>query len=37
MEQYRQACPGVQLVYNPLGSGAGVAQVQRGATAFGGT
>ncbi len=37
MEQYQQACPGVQLVYDPLGSGAGVAQFQRGATAFGGT
>ncbi|MFJ5933602.1 phosphate ABC transporter substrate-binding protein PstS [Streptomyces sp. NPDC093071] len=37
MNQYQQACPGVQLVYNPLGSGAGVAQFQRGATTFGGT
>ncbi|MEU8678599.1 phosphate ABC transporter substrate-binding protein PstS [Streptomyces sp. NPDC048560] len=37
MEQYRLACPDVQLVYNPVGSGAGVAQFQRGASAFGGT
>ncbi|MET9956259.1 phosphate ABC transporter substrate-binding protein PstS [Streptomyces sp. NPDC006339] len=37
MEQYQLACEGVQLVYNPLGSGAGVAQFQRGATTFGGT
>ncbi|MGP3638320.1 phosphate ABC transporter substrate-binding protein PstS [Streptomyces sp. 24-1644] len=37
MQQYQLACPEVQLVYNPLGSGAGVAQFQRGASAFGGT
>ncbi|MFF1510965.1 phosphate ABC transporter substrate-binding protein PstS [Streptomyces sp. NPDC058326] len=37
MRQYQRACGGVQLAYNPLGSGAGVAQFQRGATTFGGT
>ncbi|WP_254705618.1 phosphate ABC transporter substrate-binding protein PstS [Streptomyces vilmorinianum] len=37
MRQYQLACKGVELAYNPLGSGAGVAQFQRGATAFGGT
>ncbi|MCX4669164.1 phosphate ABC transporter substrate-binding protein PstS [Streptomyces sp. NBC_01381] len=37
MKQYQQACPGVQLAYNPLGSGAGAAQFLRGATAFGGS
>ncbi|MEV4945681.1 phosphate ABC transporter substrate-binding protein PstS [Streptomyces sp. NPDC053755] len=37
IQQYRLACPGVEVAYNPLGSGAGVAQFQRGATAFGGT
>jgi phosphate transport system substrate-binding protein len=37
MQQYQAACGDVQLAYNPLGSGAGVAQFQRGATAFGGT
>ncbi|MET9957373.1 phosphate ABC transporter substrate-binding protein PstS [Streptomyces sp. NPDC006339] len=37
MQQYQRACQGVQLVYDPLGSGAGVAQFHRGATAFGGT
>ncbi|WP_443051443.1 phosphate ABC transporter substrate-binding protein PstS [Streptomyces sp. NBC_00234] len=37
MQQYQLACEDVQLVYNPLGSGAGVAQFQRGATTFGGT
>ncbi|MFC8273982.1 phosphate ABC transporter substrate-binding protein PstS [Streptomyces sp. NPDC057271] len=37
MQQYQRSCDGVQLVYNPLGSGAGVAQFQRGATTFGGT
>ncbi|MER7518322.1 phosphate ABC transporter substrate-binding protein PstS [Streptomyces sp. NPDC126499] len=37
MQQYQRACQGVQLVYDPLGSGAGVAQFHRGATTFGGT
>ncbi|MGW7434366.1 phosphate ABC transporter substrate-binding protein PstS [Streptomyces sp. NPDC054861] len=37
IQQYRLACPGVEVAYNPLGSGAGVAQFLRGATAFGGT
>ncbi|MGP4091961.1 phosphate ABC transporter substrate-binding protein PstS [Streptomyces sp. KR55] len=37
IKQYGRACPGVQIRYNPLGSGAGVAQFMRGATAFGGT
>ncbi|WP_406858919.1 phosphate ABC transporter substrate-binding protein PstS [Streptomyces sp. HUAS MG47] len=37
MHQYQLACPGVRLAYNPLGSGAGVAQFRRGATTFGGT
>lgn len=37
MEQYQRACPRVRLSYNPLGSGAGVAQFRRGATTFGGT
>ncbi|MDI3387583.1 phosphate ABC transporter substrate-binding protein PstS [Streptomyces sp. B-S-A8] len=37
MKEYQRACPGVQIAYNPLGSGAGVAQFLRGATAFGGS
>ena len=37
IEQYQRACPGVQIAYNPLGSGAGAAQFLRGATAFGGS
>ncbi|MEU6881478.1 phosphate ABC transporter substrate-binding protein PstS [Streptomyces sp. NPDC046712] len=37
MQQYQLACGEVRLAYNPLGSGAGVAQFQRGATNFGGT
>ncbi|QNE77232.1 phosphate ABC transporter substrate-binding protein PstS [Streptomyces finlayi] len=37
MQQYQLACPEVELVYDPVGSGAGVAQFQRGASAFGGT
>lgn len=37
MQQYQLACPDVQLVYDAVGSGAGVAQFQRGASAFGGT
>lgn len=37
IQQYQRACAGVEVAYNPLGSGAGVAQFQRGATAFGGT
>jgi phosphate transport system substrate-binding protein len=36
-KEYRRACSPVQVVYNPLGSGAGVAQFMRGGTAFGGT
>ncbi|WJV48949.1 phosphate ABC transporter substrate-binding protein PstS [Streptomyces flavofungini] len=35
--QYERACPPVRIAYNPLGSGAGVAQFMRGATAFGGS
>ncbi|KNE80800.1 MULTISPECIES: phosphate ABC transporter substrate-binding protein PstS [Streptomyces] len=37
MREYRRACPGVQIRYLPIGSGGGVAQFLRGATAFGGT
>ncbi|MFB7166501.1 phosphate ABC transporter substrate-binding protein PstS [Streptomyces sp. NPDC056121] len=37
IDQYQRACPGVQIAYNPLGSGAGAAQFLRGATAFGGS
>ncbi|MET8299483.1 substrate-binding domain-containing protein, partial [Streptomyces sp. NPDC005180] len=37
IDQYQRACPGVRIAYNPIGSGAGVAQFLRGATAFGGT
>ncbi|MDQ8705289.1 phosphate ABC transporter substrate-binding protein PstS [Streptomyces sp. LHD-70] len=37
MKEYQRACPGVEIAYNPLGSGAGVAQFLRGATAFGGS
>ncbi|WP_336605949.1 phosphate ABC transporter substrate-binding protein PstS [Streptomyces sp. BA2] len=37
IKQYQRACPGVQIAYNPLGSGAGGAQFLRGATAFGGS
>ncbi|WP_313896756.1 phosphate ABC transporter substrate-binding protein PstS [Streptomyces sp. GC420] len=37
VEEYERACPGVQISYRPLGSGAGVAQFLRGATVFGGT
>jgi phosphate transport system substrate-binding protein len=37
IEQYQRACAGVQIKYNPLGSGAGVAQFLRGATSFGGS
>jgi phosphate transport system substrate-binding protein len=37
IEQYQRACTGVQIKYNPLGSGAGVAQFLRGATSFGGS
>nr|WP_312866467.1 phosphate ABC transporter substrate-binding protein PstS [Streptomyces boluensis] len=36
-KEYQRACAGVQIAYNPLGSGAGVAQFLRGATAFGGS
>ncbi|MET7620389.1 phosphate ABC transporter substrate-binding protein PstS [Streptomyces sp. NPDC005408] len=37
MQEYQNACPGVQIRYVPVGSGAGVAQFLRGATALGGT
>ncbi|MFF3350655.1 phosphate ABC transporter substrate-binding protein PstS [Streptomyces sp. NPDC002779] len=37
IREYQRACSPVQVAYNPLGSGAGVAQFMRGATAFGGT
>lgn len=37
VKEYQRTCPGVQIAYNPLGSGAGVAQFLRGATAFGGS
>ncbi|ATW49582.1 phosphate ABC transporter substrate-binding protein PstS [Streptomyces peucetius subsp. caesius ATCC 27952] len=37
MREYETACPGVQIRYAPIGSGGGVAQFLRGATAFGGT
>ncbi|MEU2894989.1 phosphate ABC transporter substrate-binding protein PstS [Streptomyces sp. NPDC001273] len=37
IKQYEQACAPVRIAYNPLGSGAGVAQFLRGATAFGGS
>ncbi|MFI1396078.1 phosphate ABC transporter substrate-binding protein PstS [Streptomyces sp. NPDC020681] len=37
MREYQQACPGVQIRYVPIGSGGGVAQFLRGATALGGT
>lgn len=37
IDHYQRACPGVQVAYNALGSGAGVAQFLRGATRFGGT
>ncbi|MFE6334195.1 phosphate ABC transporter substrate-binding protein PstS [Streptomyces sp. NPDC057798] len=37
IREYQRACSRVQVAYNPLGSGAGVAQFMRGATAFGGT
>ncbi|MEV0604204.1 phosphate ABC transporter substrate-binding protein PstS [Streptomyces sp. NPDC050315] len=37
IDAYQRACPDAQIAYNPLGSGAGVAQFQRGATAFGAT
>ncbi|MFP3986126.1 phosphate ABC transporter substrate-binding protein PstS [Streptomyces sp. E11-3] len=37
IKEYQRACPGVRIAYRPLGSGAGVAQFLRGATAFGGT
>ncbi|MBT2511760.1 phosphate ABC transporter substrate-binding protein PstS [Streptomyces sp. ISL-98] len=37
IEQYQRVCKGVEIKYNPLGSGAGVAQFLRGATNFGGT
>ncbi|MFD9903369.1 phosphate ABC transporter substrate-binding protein PstS [Streptomyces sp. NPDC059063] len=37
IKQYQRACAPVQIAYDPLGSGAGVAQFLRGATAFGGS
>ncbi|WP_409474608.1 phosphate ABC transporter substrate-binding protein PstS [Streptomyces sp. HC307] len=38
IKEYEQACPGVRIAYNPLGSGAGVNQFLRGGfKAFGGT
>ncbi|WP_030613731.1 phosphate ABC transporter substrate-binding protein PstS [Streptomyces sclerotialus] len=37
IDEYQRACRGTRIAYNPLGSGAGVAQFQRRATAFGGT
>ncbi|WP_240138227.1 phosphate ABC transporter substrate-binding protein PstS [Streptomyces sp. MUM 178J] len=37
IEEYERACPGVRIAYNPIGSGAGVAQFLQGITAFGGT
>ncbi|GGR87430.1 phosphate-binding protein PstS [Streptomyces aureoverticillatus] len=37
IKQYERACPPVRIAYNPLGSGAGVAQFMRGATSFGGS
>ncbi|POX42295.1 phosphate ABC transporter substrate-binding protein PstS [Streptomyces sp. Ru73] len=37
IDVYQRACRGARIAYNPLGSGAGVAQFQRRATAFGGT
>ncbi|MEW2082174.1 phosphate ABC transporter substrate-binding protein PstS [Streptomyces sp. NPDC005283] len=37
MQEYQRACPGVQIRYVPVGSGAGVAQFLRGATVLGGT
>ncbi|MFD3850662.1 phosphate ABC transporter substrate-binding protein PstS [Streptomyces microflavus] len=37
LREYQSACPGVQLRYNPIGSGGGVAQFLRGATHFGGS
>lgn len=37
IKEYQRACPSVQIAYKPVGSGAGVAQFMRQATAFGGT
>ncbi|MGW7363798.1 phosphate ABC transporter substrate-binding protein PstS [Streptomyces sp. NPDC054841] len=37
IKEYQRACPSVRIAYNALGSGAGVAQFMRQATAFGGT
>ncbi|MGW7362067.1 phosphate ABC transporter substrate-binding protein PstS [Streptomyces sp. NPDC054841] len=37
IKEYQRACPSVQIAYNPVGSGAGVAQFMRQATVFGGT
>lgn len=37
MREYQRACPGVEIRYVPVGSGAGVAQFLRGATVLGGT
>ncbi|MFE7774058.1 phosphate ABC transporter substrate-binding protein PstS [Streptomyces sp. NPDC057445] len=37
IKEYQRACPSVRIAYNPVGSGAGVAQFMRQATVFGGT
>lgn len=37
IKNYQSACPQVQVAYRSLGSGSGVAQFVRGATAFGGS
>ncbi|WP_326728149.1 phosphate ABC transporter substrate-binding protein PstS [Streptomyces phaeochromogenes] len=37
IKEYQRACPGAQVAYNPVGSGAGVNQFLREAKAFGGT
>ncbi|NGO08450.1 phosphate ABC transporter substrate-binding protein PstS [Streptomyces sp. HC44] len=37
IKQYERACPPVRIAYNPVGSGAGVHQFQRGDTSFGGS
>lgn len=37
LQEYQNACPEVQLRYNPIGSGGGVAEFLLGATHFGGS
>ncbi|MDO0934438.1 phosphate ABC transporter substrate-binding protein PstS [Streptomyces sp. DG2A-72] len=37
IKEYERSCPPVRIAYNPLGSGAGVAEFMLGETAFGGT